>query len=110
MRLHEERRVSVRSAAPALPEGLTARIRPGQVARVVNTGAGGALVETRCRLRPGATVDVHFEAPALVVDIRALVARAYVSHMRADTILFRAALVFNREISWINNRPCVEAE
>jgi hypothetical protein len=78
--------------------GLTARIRSGHAVRVVDVSRSGALVETRSRLRPGASVDLHLEAGGVTLDTRAEVARCYVSLLRAEQILFRAALEFEREL------------
>lgn len=84
------------------PLEMVCRIRPGVVARVVNLSPGGALVEVRCRLVPGATVEVHLgPTGGRAIVTHAAVARCAVAHLRADGVLYHGGLCFVREIAWL---------
>lgn len=90
----EKRRSSRRE--PEADEPLTRmRMRAGREMRVINLGNTGALVEGEARLLPGVHIDVHVVTRHGRVVVRSRVARAYVCHVTADTIRFRAGLAFD---------------
>ena len=77
---------------------MSARLRTGGQLRIIDASSYGALAETSERLLPGRNLDVHIVCVGGRVLVRARVARAYVSHVAADAIRFRAALAFERAL------------
>jgi hypothetical protein len=70
--------------------------------QIVNVSTGGVLVETPSRLRPGTNVDLRIETGGRVAETRAEVSRCYVSRVLAHQVMFRAALAFEHEVSWLS--------
>jgi hypothetical protein len=76
------------------------RIRPGLAATVIDLSASGALLETTHRLLPGNTVEVHMERGASRCCVRARIDRCAVATLRAGTIFYRGAVMFDRHLPW----------
>jgi len=100
-----ERRRYFRVSADRWEGGLTGRIRPGHQVRVLQLSPGGVLVETDRRLTPGVVVEWYVETDVGRHTTRALVARCYVCAAGPATLLFRAALEFERLVPWLNCEP-----
>jgi len=83
-------------------DGLSGRVRPGHVVRVMDLSAGGALIETSRRLAPGGIADMHLESGELRHDTRVRVVRSYVSHVLPDAITFRCAVALEKEVPWLS--------
>jgi len=79
---------------------VAARIRPGRDAAVIDVSADGALVETRHRLLPGTTVDLHLETPHHRATIRGRVLRCSVARVRSTSVCYRGAIGFDRHLPW----------
>lgn len=62
----------------------------------MNISHGGALVEGRVRLDPGRHVEVSLVARHGPLTLQALVVRASVSNVRADAVVYRTAIQFDR--------------
>jgi hypothetical protein len=77
---------------------LAARVRPGHRAAIVDVSAGGALIETACRLLPGSAVELHMETPTGHTTIRGRVLRCAVSGVRPASIRYRGAIGFDRQM------------
>jgi len=77
------------------------RIRPGHAAQLVDVSAGGALVETNCRLLPGTDVELHVDTPTKRTSVRGRVLRCAVVHVRAWGITYRGAINFDRHLPWL---------
>jgi hypothetical protein len=92
-----ERRWSARIDRHAIR---TVRIRPGDVAVVVNISASGVLLETRRRLFPGSVVEVQMQTDSDRTTIRGRVLRCAVSDLRAAGVAYRGAIVFDRHLPW----------
>lgn len=56
-------------------------------------------MEIRCRLAPGAIVEVHLESAGKRIFAQASVARCCVAQVRADLVLYHGGLSFDREIA-----------
>jgi len=98
---HWDRRQFRRSANP-VDHGITSvRIRPGYVAITVNVSAAGALIETQHRLLPGTSVELHVETTFHRAHVRGRVVRCAVSQVRAASVFYRGAIVFDRHLPWI---------
>jgi hypothetical protein len=93
-----ERRLTLRRD-PGAGESLSrVRLRLGSELAVLNVCDAGLLGEGVARLAPGARVDVHVVTRTGRVLVRATVARATVSEVRADAIRYRAALIFDQAL------------
>ena len=73
---------------------ISARVRPGHWATVVDVSDGGALVETAKGLLPGATVDLQFGTSQRQSFVRGHVVRCSVVEIRSSAVLYRAAIAF----------------
>jgi hypothetical protein len=80
--------------------GLVGRIRPGFAIRVLDISAGGALIETRKRLLPGSSVELHLEAEQRRSSVRAIVVRCYVSRLTSVDVEFVGGLEFDLPVTW----------
>lgn len=71
------------------------RLRTGDVLSIVNTGAGGVLVESDRRLLPGTAVVVQFTSGDRAVRREARVLRCAVHALKpAGGVRYRSALEF----------------
>jgi hypothetical protein len=77
---------------------VSARVRPGHWAAIVNVSDGGALVETMRGLRPGTTVDLQFGTPARQTFVRGRIVRCTVTELRSSSVLYHAAIAFEYPI------------
>jgi hypothetical protein len=77
----------------------TARLRPGRDVGLVDVASGGALVEGRARLAPGARVVLQLRAEDETRIVHARVLRCEVSALDpARGVLYRGALRFDEAI------------
>lgn len=79
---------------------VSAFVRPGHRARLVDVSAGGALIETSHRLLPGASVELQVETGADRASIRGQVLRCAVVRVRPTWICYRGAIAFDRYLPW----------
>jgi PilZ domain len=77
---------------------ITGRIRPGYTVAVINLSPSGALVEGQRPFPPGRRVDVHLAEDGLRVLIRALVTHCFVALVDAESITYRAGLLFEERV------------
>jgi hypothetical protein len=75
----------------------------------LNASSHGILAESRDRLLPGRNIDVHIVTTAGRQLVRAKVARAYVQHLTAEAVLYRAALGFDQPVDVQANGYAVPA-
>ena len=97
-----DRRRYPRIARVAWLNAVQARIRPGHDVLVIDLSHGGALVETSRRLAPGTVADLHLESTDGRHSTRASVVRSYVCALQPGQVLFRAALLFDRPVPWVD--------
>jgi hypothetical protein len=84
---------------------VSARVRPGLIAVVIDVSAGGASIEMSQRLLPGAAVDLQFETTHRRTNLRGRVLRCVVTRLRPTAVSYRAAIAF--DLQW----PCfIESE
>jgi hypothetical protein len=79
---------------------LSARVRPGHRARLIDVSAGGALIETQYRLLPGASVELQMETDTRHTSIRGRILRCAVVCVRPTSVCYRGAIGFDRHLSW----------
>jgi hypothetical protein len=79
---------------------VSARVRPGRDASVIDVSAAGALVETTHRLLPGTDVDLHLETSRGRATVRGRVLRCAVSCLRSASVCYRGAIAFDRHLPW----------
>jgi hypothetical protein len=77
-----------------------ARVRPGTDAVVIDVSAGGALIETRHRMLPGAAIELQLASGSGRVAVRGSVVRCSVARVRAGGIWYRGAIAFDRHLPW----------
>ncbi len=80
---------------------MSARIRPGHDVAIVDVSAGGALVEGAYRMRPGASVELQLRNEQQRDEsIRGRIDRCIVARVRRDSVAYRGAIVFDRQLLW----------
>ena len=79
---------------------VSARVRPGREALLLDVSAGGALVETTFRLLPGAPIELHVATNDRKASVRGGVLRSAVVGVRATGMCYRSAIGFNHLLSW----------
>jgi len=82
---------------------VSARVRPGHEASVVDISAGGALVETSHRLLPGAAVELRLETSERRAAVRGHVLRCSVSRVASSAVCYRGAIGFDRHLPWFED-------
>jgi hypothetical protein len=79
---------------------MTARVRPGSEAALIDVSAGGALIETFHRMLPGSSIELQLSAGEQRVAVRGRVVRCTVECLRAGGIWYRGAIAFDRHLPW----------
>jgi hypothetical protein len=79
---------------------VSVRIRPGHPAAVVDVSSHGALLETGHRLLPGHPVELQIQTDQARANVRARVVRCAVVGVRATSLSYRGAVVFDRHLPW----------
>ena len=91
-----DRRRSVRRKRAELSCLRELRLRPGFDAVLVNLSAGGALVETPTRLRPGTHTVLRLTGAGASWTVPGSVSRVWVAAIEpAHGVVYRGALVFD---------------
>jgi hypothetical protein len=75
------------------------RLRTGDPLSLIDLAPGGALVESRRQLLPGAIVVLLVNLEEGTATVRALVTRCVVHALRSDGIDYRGALQFEQELA-----------
>jgi len=79
---------------------VSARVRPGREASLLDVSAGGALVETTYRLLPGSPIELHVATSERRASVRGGVLRSAVVGVRAAGMCYRSAIGFDHLLSW----------
>jgi len=95
-----ERRGTRRLAALDDHRIVSACVRPGHRARLIDVSAGGALIETSHRLLPGTSVELQVETGTDRASIRGQVLRCAVVRVRPTWVCYRGAIAFDRYLPW----------
>jgi hypothetical protein len=103
-----DRRQSRRASDVAEHGIVSARVRPGHAAIVIDVSPEGALIETGHRLLPGTIVVLHFESLDRRESVRSRVLRSTVAGVRASGISFRGAVRFESRLTCLS--PAYSAE
>lgn len=82
---------------------VSACVRPGHRARVIDVSAGGVLIETSHRLLPGASVELEVETGTDRTRVRGHVLRCAVVRLRPTWVCYRGAIAFDRHLPWFVN-------
>ena len=93
-----ERRRQMRRIPGADEPVARMRMRTGTELTVLDLSDDGTLVEGGVRLVPGARVDVHVITREGRVLVRSRVIRAFISMVKADSLNYRAALLFDQPV------------
>ena len=100
-----ERRLSRRRQSVAEHGIVSARVRPGIDASVVDLSAAGALIETSHRLLPGSSVEICFDPDKRQPAIRGKVIRCAVAQLGPDQVCYRGAILFDQRLPWMADDP-----
>lgn len=87
---------------------ISARVRPGHLATVIDVSAGGALIDVSRRLLPGASVELQFETAYRRSSLRGRVLRCAVTRLHPTAVSYRAAIAFDRQWPSFVERECSE--
>ena len=79
---------------------VSARVRPGREASLLDVSSGGALVETTYRLLPGSPIELHVATSERRVSLRGGVLRSAVVRVDATGMCYRSAIRFDRLLPW----------
>lgn len=79
---------------------ISAAVRPGHRARVIDVSAGGALIETSLRMLPGTSVELQVETDTTRASVRGRVLRCAVVRLRPTWVCYRGAIAFDRNLPW----------
>ena len=79
---------------------MSACVRPGHHARVIDVSAAGVLLETSHRLLPGTKVEVQVETGSERASMRGHVLRCAVVRLRPTWVCYRGAIAFERHLPW----------
>lgn len=93
-----DRRGAQRLTPDLLNTDVSARIRPGHVARVRDLSRTGLSIETSRRLSPGTVVEITMTVGATVHTTRARVVRCQVVSLRATDVLFAGGLELEKQL------------
>lgn len=77
---------------------ISARVRPGHFAAVIDVSAGGASIEISQRLLPGTAVDLQLETAHRRSCLRGRVLRCAVTQLHSTAVSYRAAIAF--DLQW----------
>jgi len=95
-----DRRGERRLEAVEEHRSVSACVRPGHRARLIDVSAGGALNEPRLRLLPGTYVQMQVETGRERAHIRGQVLRCAVVRLRPTWVCYRGAIAFDRHLPW----------
>ncbi len=92
-----DRRATVRVAAEKTPWRPLALLRPGQEVVLLDLSAGGALVESHARMKPGTRTELQLFGSQRR-HVRGQIGRCRVSHL--DPVRYEGAIVFDEHLDW----------
>ena len=108
MTTHPSDRRTFRRARSAGQRTVSARVRPGHVAAVIDVSAGGALVELSRPLFPGSIVDLQVDTSQGRATVRGRVLRCAVACLASTSVSYRAAIAFDHPCLWMGDRMTSE--
>jgi hypothetical protein len=79
---------------------VTGRVLPGHEAQILNISPGGALLETGCRLVPGAWIELRLATGRGRTGTRARVVSSSIVRMRSDSLRYQSGVKFERRLEW----------
>jgi PilZ domain-containing protein len=79
---------------------VSALVRPGHRAMLINISAGGALIESHHRLLPGASIELLVQRHRYRASVRGRVLRSSVVRVRPAAIWYRGAIGFDSYLPW----------
>ena len=99
----QDRRITPRHYGAEAHGIVSARVRPGHRATLIDLSAGGALIETAYRLLPGTSVELHVETAQHRACVRGRVLRCAVADVCSTLIRYRGAIRFDGGLPWLMN-------
>ena len=80
---------------------VTARVRPGHHVTLLDVSAGGALIESACRLLPGTAIELLVETAQHRAWVRGRVLRCAVIGVCSTLVRYRGAVGFEDRLPWL---------
>jgi hypothetical protein len=109
MTKHPSDRRAFRRAGAVEQRIVSARVRPGHPAAVIDVSAGGAFIEISRRLLPGSIVDLQVDtAQRRTTTLRGQVLRCAVVRLRSASVWYRAAIAFDHQCPWLGDGTSAE--
>jgi hypothetical protein len=100
--IHRSERRLIRRRQSVEQHGIvSALVRPGIDASVVDVSAAGVLIETHHRLLPGSSIEIHFEQKQRWPAVRGRVLRCAVARLEPTLVRYRGAVLFDRHLPWL---------
>lgn len=84
---------------------VSARVKPGHRAKLIDVSTGGALIETHHRLLPGTSVELHMETETRRASVRSRVLRCAIVRVRSTSVCYQGALGFDQHLPWFVDDP-----
>ena len=81
---------------------MSARVRPGYRATVIDVSADGVLIETDYRLLPGTSLELQMATTGERMTVRGRVVRSAVAGLEPSSVCYRGAIGFDRELAWFS--------
>ena len=106
--VRRDRRLSSRRRGVQDHGVISAHVRPGHSAALLNLSAGGALVDTEHRLLPGSIVDLQMRTKSDRISMRGRVVRCAVVRLR-PAVCYRGAIAFDQYLPWFVDEPREQA-
>ena len=108
MTKHRSDRRTFRRAESIDRRIVSARVRPGHPAAVIDISAGGAFIELSRRLFPGSIVDLQLDTAQRRTTLRGRVLRCAVVCLHSTSVWYRAAIAFDQQCLWLGDGTCGE--
>ena len=96
-----DRRLARRHQSVAEHGIVSALVRPGIDASVIDVSVSGALIETRQRLLPGSSVEIHFDQEKRLPPVRGTILRCAVARLGPTHIHYQGAILFDHRLTWL---------
>ena len=77
---------------------VSARVRPGHEVELIDISAGGALIECRRRLLPGAMIELSLSSGERCTTVRGRVLRCAVVRVKPTAVSYRGAIGFDHNL------------
>ena len=99
----QDRRDELRLTPADLQWSKDAVLRPGQAVRLINVSSRAALIESRARLRPGATTELQVARGEQRQGVKGRLERCFVAAL--EPLRYRGVIVFEHRLAIERRTP-----